>query len=216
MTARLAHRNLENERLIKISDRIAREILKPFYLTPERAASAEPEVSSIVHRALELDLEMSEQRAFLQFSYLGCPHRYREDIMHMANSGHVVPEASHAGRGRWEVDVFLAPMLRKRGTADGDRYELEEIILPAEVLCSLPHSRRGPSPEQHSQRATPAQARRAASPEPSSRVPVQTVQRASTMPANAVAKGSITRVVPGFGEVQFAAPLEGGISRSYH
>ena len=154
LTARLASHTPKTEHFAMISDEIANQILKPF---PQSEPSTISVLSDIIHRALELDLEMSKQKALFRFLYFGCPRRFNPDIMHIAGRSE---RESEDDTEQLDVDLFLAPALCRRGTHDGERFDTEVIILPADVLCSIPQmyrrasNREGPATTGNANAAT--------------------------------------------------------------
>jgi hypothetical protein len=122
---------MTNERLTAKSEQIGYRAVEPLYQNHDKRST--DTVVEIVRRALELDVEMSKQKALFYFSYLGCPFHYDHEKMAMAGDH---DNGSSVARGSWDVDLFLAPALCKSGTSDGESYEIESIVLAAEVICS--------------------------------------------------------------------------------
>ena len=169
MTARLAEQNMEIDRFTKSSEKIHHLGMKPLYLDSEKGkVPVDSMVLEIIHRALDLDLEMSKQKALFHFSYLQCPPYYDRNKMDMVNSLDRTNEST-AARESWNVDMFIAPALCKFGTSDGEHYDsMQSMLLAAEVVCS-------PSRQQQQQQQ---QVYRTAS---SSRAPSPRSQRSSAL-----------------------------------
>ena len=134
---------MSNGRLIAISAQVgihAIEPLQPFL----DIRLTDTNVIEIVQRALELDTEMSKQKAALYFSYLGYFFQYDLETMN------IVPEqydVDTAPRSSWDVDVLVAPALCKNDIFDGEIDVTYSILMAAEVLCSSQRAHRTASPQ---------------------------------------------------------------------
>ena len=158
MTARLAGENLANERLTAVSVEIGHSAIEPLQPSLGREIP-DPTIVEIVRRALELDIEMSKQKALLYFSYLGFSPQYDPEQMSMICNQ---DERDIANKGSWNVDLFVAPALCKGGTSDGQSYDTHSILMAAEVLCSPRQTHRAASPQHNHKASAPQQIRRAA------------------------------------------------------
>ena len=222
MTARLIDQNMEDKQLTKISEKIGYLAMKPL-LVNHTKESIDPTFLGIVRRALELDLEMSKQKALFYFSYSGRPTHYEHEETSMTDDLYY---ESTTSKRNWNVDLFLAPALCKNGTSEGERYDdVQSVILPDEVICSSPLSSQQQQQQQtHMQThgvTSSTQTYRAPSlqkthrlPSPASRTSIiQPLQRASTMPATS---GKSTKSMGGF-EVSYSEVrhnVNGSSSRS--
>ncbi len=158
MTARLADENVAKERLTAISEQISHGTIEP--LQPSLKGNIpDPTVVEIFRRALELDVEMSKQKAFLYFSYLGFTPQYDPEQMSMIYNQ---DDGDIANKGSWNVDLFIAPALCKGGTSDTQSYDTHLILMAAEVLCSPHQTHRAASPQHNHRASAPQQIRRAA------------------------------------------------------
>ena len=186
MTARLAERNISKGRLTAISEQIGYRAIELFHPVLDRKL-IDTNVIEIVQRALELDIEMSKQKAALFFSYLGYSLQYdpeRMSIDHEQVDGETVPKSS------WNVDVFVAPALCKNDPSDSETDATQFVLMAVEVLCS---------PQKVHRTASPQHKPRASSP--------QQIHRVATMPARPTNHPS--RSSHGF-DVTYAKELEGG------
>lgn len=200
MTARLAYQNMPKERLSATSGRIGCLAMEPF--RPYSAANInDANVVVIVQRALELDIEMSKQKAPFYLSYLGCSPQYDHKEMDMIQDR---DDENATTNGSWDVDLFVAPALFKSGTAEGENYEVKSILMATEVLCS-PHQTHRAVPPHQKYRTPPQHNHRVPSPYP--------VRRAITMPV-ATTVPTAARPIEYQRGVIYAEPLPGPYQRN--
>ena len=132
MTARLAELNMPIERYQSISEQVACSAMEP--LQPNSVITAtDTNVIAIVRRALELDIEMSKQKALFYFSYLDRSSTYNGEAMDLIQDRE--DDVVTAARDSVSVDLYVTPALCKCTTLDGTLYNEESIPMKAEVLC---------------------------------------------------------------------------------
>ncbi len=199
MTARLTHQQISREQLIINSERICHLAMKPFCQSFERK-TLDSNIIEIFERALELDAEMSMQKASFYFSYLGCSPHYNREEMDMIRDR---DDDNDGTNGSWDVDLFVAPALCKCGTAEGQAYDTKSILMLTEVLCSPHRTRRAASPHSTYTTASTMQTHQAPSP--------HQVRRATTMPTTT---RSIDQVVRSPTRVIYAPPLQDPYQRT--
>lgn len=132
MTARLAEQNMPDERFNSISEQVGCSAMEPLQPNPIKTA-ADANVVGIVRRALDLDIEMSKQKALFYFSYLDRSSTYDSEAMDLIQDE---DDVDTAARDSVSIDLYVAPALCKCTTSNGGPYDEESVPMNAEVLCS--------------------------------------------------------------------------------
>ena len=116
MTARLAKQNMSSERLRSISEQVGRSAMEHLRLNHVKT-STDAHIVEIARRALELDIEMSVQKAEFRFSYLEGSFEYNAQTMDLMND----EEGDEDDRVEdyASVELYLAPALYKYNTPEG-------------------------------------------------------------------------------------------------
>lgn len=143
---------MTEERFTSISEQVGCSAMEPLQPNPIKTA-LDANVVGVVRRALELDIEMSKQKALFYFSYLDRSSIYDGEVMDLIQDE---DDVDTTARDSVSIDLYVAPALCKCVASNRGSYDEKSVPMNAEVLCSpsqtpraaasLQGEHRGPSP----------------------------------------------------------------------